>query len=63
MYWTSNQERQFQTDFFSEANLAVLTDAPEEEVRMTVQQVADALRSSKRGSAAGLSGAAIELHK
>ena len=41
----------------------VLTFSAAEEVTLTVAQVADALRSTKRGSAAGLSGATIELYK
>ena len=40
----------------------VLTFTAAEEVTLTVAQVADALRSTKRGSAAGLSRATIELY-
>ena len=36
---------------------------PDEAVAVTVGQVAEALRSSKRGSAAGLSGATFEMYK
>ena len=41
----------------------VLAHRPEEELALTVKQVADALRSSKRGSAAVLSGATVEMYK
>ena len=36
---------------------------PSEEVVLTAHQVGEALRTSKRGSAAGLSGATVELYK
>ena len=41
----------------------VLSYSPDEAVAVTVGQVAEALRSSKRGSAAGLSGATLEMYK
>ena len=41
----------------------VLQYRPSEEVVLTAHQVGEALRTSKRGSAAGLSGATVELYK
>ena len=41
----------------------VLQYRPSEEVVRTAHQVGEALRTSKRGSAAGLSGATVELYK
>ncbi|CAE7568781.1 unnamed protein product [Symbiodinium natans] len=41
----------------------VMNHHPAEEVALSKQQVADALRTSKRGSAAGLSGATVEFYK
>ena len=41
----------------------VLSHSPDKAVAVTVGQVAEALRSSKRGSAAGLSGATFEMYK
>ena len=41
----------------------VLQYRPSEEVVLTAHQVGEALRTSKCGSAAGLSGATVELHK
>ena len=41
----------------------VLQYRPSEEVVLTAHQVGEALRTSERGSAAGLSGATVELHK
>eukprot|EP00439_Symbiodinium_sp_Y106_P003771 s5894_g1.t1 len=41
----------------------VLQYRPSEEVLLSAHQVGEALRTSKRGSAAGLSGATVELYK
>ncbi|CAE7533395.1 unnamed protein product [Symbiodinium natans] len=41
----------------------VMNHHPAEEVALSKQQVADALRTSKRGSAAGLSGTTVEFYK
>ena len=41
----------------------VLSHEPAEAVTLSVQQVAESLRSAKRGSAPGLSGATVDQHK